>query len=350
MRHAKYGRTEYNGEMKKKNMYNPEFKSKVVLELLSGQHTLNELAERYQISPATLSSWHKQFQGHAADVFQRGVTESSRELEAKEREITVLQQKVGQLTIECDWLKKNMTKSLVPKERVKLVSPENKKLTVKRQCELLEVNRSSVYRKQNQDQSDPTHGESEENLDIMKIIDQTHLAKPAWGYRKITHYLQNHYGYKVNKKRVHRLMRLMDIITLYPGPNLSKRYHAQYVRSYLLRNLVIDHTDQVWGIDITYLPFKKGFLYLFIIIDWYTRQIVDYEVSYTLEKEFVLRCLRRALRHNKPEIINSDQGSHFTNQAYLDLMESSRVKISMDGKGQALDNVRTERFFRSLNA
>jgi transposase-like protein len=106
MRHAKYGRTEYNGGMKKKNMYNPEFKSKVVLELLSGQHTLNELAERYQISPATLSSWHKQFQEHAADVFQRGATESSRELEAKEHEITVLQQKVGQLTIECDWLKK----------------------------------------------------------------------------------------------------------------------------------------------------------------------------------------------------------------------------------------------------
>ena len=105
MRHEKYDRTEYNGEMKKKNTYNPEFKSKVVLELLSGQHTLNELAEKYQISPATLSSWHKQFQEHAAEVFRRGATDSVRKLEAKEDEITVLQQKVGQLTIECDWLK-----------------------------------------------------------------------------------------------------------------------------------------------------------------------------------------------------------------------------------------------------
>jgi len=164
----------------------------------------------------------------------------------------------------------------------------------------------------------------------------------------MTDYLKNHYGCKINKKRVRRLMRLMDIIALYPGPNLSKRYHKQYIRPYLLRDLIIDHEDQVWGIDITYLPFKKGFLYLFIIIDWHTRQIVDYEVSYTLEKEFVLRCLRRALRSRKPEIINSDQGSHFTNQAYLDLMESNGVRISMDGKGQALDNIRTERFFRSL--
>lgn len=237
---------------------------------------------------------------------------------------------------------------MVPKERLKLVSPGNEKLTVKRQCELVEVNRSSVYREQTRNLFDPTHGESPENLNIMEIIDRTHLEKPAWGYRKMTDYLKNHYGCKINKKRVRRLMRLMNIIALYPGPNLSKRYHKQYVRPYLLRNLIIDHEDQVWGIDITYLPFKKGFLYLFIIIDWHTRRIVDYEVSYTLEKEFVLRCLRRALRNRKPEIINSDQGSHFTNQAYLDLMAINGVRISMDGKGQALDNVRTERFFRSL--
>jgi len=124
----------------------------------------------------------------------------------------------------------------------------------------------------------------------MAIIDRTHLEHPAWGYRKMTDHLRHGHGYDINRKRVRRLMRLMDIIALFPGPNLSKRYHAQYVRPYLLRNLVIDHVDQVWGIDITYLPLKKGFLYLFIIIDWYSRQIVDYEISYSLEKEFVLRC------------------------------------------------------------
>lgn len=234
-----------------------------------------------------------------------------------------------------------------PTDRIALVSPDNKELTVKRQSELVEVNRSSVYRKQHQENENPSHGESAENLEIMNIIDRIHLEYPSWGYRKMTDYLRNG-GYNINRKRVRRLMRLMDIIALFPGPNLSKRYHAQYVRPYLLRNLVIDHVDQVWGIDITYLPLKKGFLYLFVIIDWYSRQIVDYEISYSMEKEFVLRCLKRALCNRKPEIINSDQGSHFTNQTYLDLMQANQVQVSMDGKGQALDNIRTERFFRSL--
>lgn len=239
-------------------------------------------------------------------------------------------------------------KSLVPTDRIALVSPDNKEIALKRQCELVEVNRSSVYRKQNREQDALRHGESQENLDIMNIIDRIHLEHPSWGYRKITDYLRHSYGYNINRKRVRRLMRLMDIMALFPGPNLSKRYRAQYVRPYLLRNLVIDRPDQVWGIDITYLPFRKGFLYLFVIIDWFTREIVDYEISYSLEKEFFLRCLRRALCQRKPELINSDQGSHFTCKAYLELLESYQVKISMDGKGQALDNARTERFFRSL--
>jgi len=237
---------------------------------------------------------------------------------------------------------------LAPTERIALVSPSEHELSLVRQCELAEVSRSTVYRQMNKPDTYPGHGESPENLDIMKIIDRTHLERPSWGYRKMTDYLNNHYDYAINRKRVRRLMRLMDIIALFPGPNLSKRYHAQYVRPYLLRNLIIDHPDQVWGIDITYLPFRKGFLYLFVIIDWYTREIVDHEISYSLEKEFVLRCLRRALCRRKPEIINSDQGSHFTCQAYLDLLEGSQIRISMDGKGQALDNVITERFFRSL--
>jgi len=237
---------------------------------------------------------------------------------------------------------------LAPTDRIGLVSLENSKLTVKRQCELAAVNRSSIYRKRCQEQADSSHGESLENLGIMNILDKTHLKHPSWGYRKMTDYLRNSYGYDINRKRVRRLMRLMDIIALFPGPNLSKRYHAEYVRPYLLRNLVIDHVDQVWGVDITYLPLRKGFLYLFVIIDWYSRQIVDYEISYSLEKEFVLRCMRRALCHRTAEIINSDQGGHFTNQSYLDLLDASQIQISMDGKGRALDNIRTERFFRSL--
>lgn len=183
---------------------------------------------------------------------------------------------------------------------------------------------------------------------IMKRIDEIHTAHPTWGSRTIKKIINRDDDKKVNRKRIQRLMRLMGVRTLYPKPNLSKRYHKQYVRPYLLRNLDITYPDQVWGIDITYIRMKKGFMYLFIIIDWYSRCIVDYELSSTLEKTFVMDCLKRALSKKKPAIINCDQGSHFTNPDYIELLEQNEVKISMDGKGQALDNVRTERFFRTL--
>ncbi len=182
----------------------------------------------------------------------------------------------------------------------------------------------------------------------MRRIDEIHTAHPTWGYRTITRILRRDDKLLINRKKVRRMMRDMGIYTIYPKPNLSKRYHAQYIRPYLLRNLAIDHPNQVWGVDITYIRMKIGFMYLFVIIDWYSRCIVDYELSSTLDKSFVLACMRRALSQHKPEIINSDQGGHFTNPDFQNLLESNGVKISMDGKGQALDNVRTERFFRTL--
>ena len=182
----------------------------------------------------------------------------------------------------------------------------------------------------------------------MNRIDELHTAHPTWGYRMITKVIRRDDKICINRKKIRRMMRDMGVYTIYPKPNLSKRYHAQYVRPYLLRNLRIERANQVWGIDITYIRMEKGFMYLFIIIDWFSRKIIDFELSSTLEKSFVIECLKRALENRKPEIINSDQGSHFTNADYLNLLEESSVQISMDGKGQALDNVRTERFFRTL--
>lgn len=182
----------------------------------------------------------------------------------------------------------------------------------------------------------------------MRRIDEIHTAHPTWGYRTITDIIRRDDKILINRKRTRRLMQQMGVETIYPKPNLSKRYHAQYIRPYLLRNLEITHPNQVWGIDITYIRMRRGFMYLFIIIDWYSRCIVDYELSTTLEKSFVMTCLKRALSSQKPEIINSDQGGHFTNPDYLKLLDESGVKVSMDGRGQALDNIRTERFFRTL--
>lgn len=223
---------------------------------------------------------------------------------------------------------------------MELVEHHHEHLTVKRQCELLSVNRSSTYRKPK------VTGPDEETIGIMHKIDAIHTAHPTFGYRKITDLLCR--DALINHKRVRRLMKAMDIITIYPKPNLSKRYHAQYVKPYLLRNLKIVRPNQVWGVDITYIKMEKGFMFLFIIIDWYSRCILDYELSSTLEKSFVMTCLKRAFSRCKPEIMNSDQGSHFTNPDYIKLLEENGIRISMDGKGQALDNVRTERFFRSI--
>jgi len=222
-----------------------------------------------------------------------------------------------------------------------MIDTGNDNIALTRQADLVGVNRTGIYRKEAE------HKESEENIVLMHRIDVIHTEFPTYGYRLITRLLRNE-GRPVNRKRVRRLMRQMGIYAIYPGPNLSKMLFAKYKMPYLLRKLEITHPDHVWGVDITYLRMGKGFMYMFVIIDWYSRYIVDYELSMTLEKTFVMNCLKRALSCRKPEIINSDQGSHFTNEDYINLLKSHAVKISMDGKGRATDNARTERFFRTM--
>ncbi len=229
----------------------------------------------------------------------------------------------------------------MPPDVRKSLVENHEKLSLTKQTGLLEIGRTSIYKR-------PIKSVSDETIQLMHRIDRIHTDEPTWGYRTITYYLRNTFGIVVNRKRVRRLMRLLGIYAIYPKPNLSKMYHAQYVRPYLLRNMEIVRPNQVWGVDITYIPIGRSFIYLFVIIDWYSRYIVDWELSSTLDKGFVLTCMRRALARCRPEIINSDQGSHFTNPDYITLLEESGVRISMDGKGQCLDNARTERFFRTL--
>jgi putative transposase len=227
-------------------------------------------------------------------------------------------------------------------ETYKLVDKNDDRITVKRQCALLGINRSSVYRQPALKLLD------DEELRLRGWIDRIHTDEPTWGYRTITTILRRDHGILINRKRTRRIMRAMGIYTLFPQPNLSKRYHSQFLKPYLLRHLTVVRPNQVWGVDITYIHMPKGFMYLFVILDWHSRYIVDYELSSTLDKSFILNCLTRALARQKPEIINSDQGGHFTNPDYCMLLERHAVKISMDGKGQCLDNARTERFFRTL--
>ena len=227
-------------------------------------------------------------------------------------------------------------------QRLQIVDKSERRLSVKRQASLVEVNRSSVYRPASRKRV------NDEEHELRGYIDRLHTENPTWGYRTLTSFLQREHGLKVNRKRVRRIMRDMGIYAIYPKPNLSKRNHAAHIRPYLLRHMAITKPDQVWGVDITYVHMGQGFMYLFVIIDWCSRCIVDYELSATLDKSFVLVCLCRALSIRKPKIINSDQGGHFTNSEYIGLLKGSGVNISMDGKGQCRDNARTERFFRTL--
>ena len=215
-------------------------------------------------------------------------------------------------------------------------------LSVRKQCELLDINRSSVYYK--------PLGESEENLEIMRIMDAHYMEHPAEGVLRVQDHLLT-LCYVVNVKRVRRLLRLMGVMALFPKRNLSKLGLAKHIKPYLLRGLKIERPNQVWQIDITYLPMAKGFMYLTAIIDVYSRFIVAWDVNNTLDAENCLNVLKMAIsKYGKPEIVNSDQGSQFTSDLWIDFLESeeNKIQISMDGKGRAKDNIYIERFWRTV--
>ncbi|MBA1336488.1 MAG: Mobile element protein [Firmicutes bacterium] len=237
-------------------------------------------------------------------------------------------------------LKKNLAESNSREDRMKMIDRDNKRLSISRQAKLLSINRSSLYYKPVQI--------SDEEYRIKRIIDEVYTAHPEYGYRRMTVILNRDYGILINRKRTRRYMREMGIHGFCPGPNLSKRLHSKYVYPYLLRDLNINHPNQVWSVDITYCRMKRGFMYMVAIIDWYSRYIVGYALSNTLERSFVIQAIKKAIkRYGAPEIINSDQGCQFTCDDYINLLKEKHIKISMDGKGRALDNQRIERFFRS---
>lgn len=220
-----------------------------------------------------------------------------------------------------------------------MIDWDDAELPIVTQAELLGLNRSSLYYK-------PVEPSPEEVF-IKHRIDEIYSKYPFFGSRRITAVL-NENGLHINRKAVQRHMREMGIAGISPGPNLSKRNLEHRIYPYLLRNLDITHPNQVWGIDITYIRLQRGWMYLVAIIDWYSRYVVSWELDQTLEIDFVLEAVKRALSHAQPEIINSDQGSHFTSPKYTELVLDKKVQISMDGKGRALDNIITERLWRTI--
>jgi putative transposase len=191
-------------------------------------------------------------------------------------------------------------------------------------------------------------GESEQNLRLMRKIDEQYLKTPFAGYRMMSELLRRA-GEAVNEKRVRRLMRLMGLTALYPKPDLSKANKAHKKYPYLIRNMLINQVNQVWSSDITYIPMKNGFLYLVAVIDWYSRYVLSWELSNRMESSFCVKALQTALeRFGRPHIFNTDQGVQFTSDAFVDTLLNQDILVSMDGKGRATDNVFIERLWRSV--
>jgi putative transposase len=229
---------------------------------------------------------------------------------------------------------------LIRSERLALLDMyDNRELPLYIQAKLLSLNRSGLYYK-------PVPI-SEASLALRHRIDEIYTRWPFYGTRRITAILE-HEGYTVNRKAVQRHMRELGLFAICPGPNLSKRNMQHKVYPYLLRGLSITAPDQVWGTDITYIRLAKGWMYLVAILDWYSRFVVAWELSDTLEAGFVKATVARAFERAIPGILNSDQGSQFTCDEYIQLVSSSGVKISMDGRGRAFDNIFTERLWRSV--
>jgi len=213
-------------------------------------------------------------------------------------------------------------------------------LSIARQCELLGIARSSFYY-----QALPP---SKEELAIMRLLDEQYLETPFYGSRKMTVFLQSQ-GYNVNRKRVQRLMREMGLYAIYPKPNTSKAHPEHRIYPYLLRGLAITGANQVWCTDITCIPGAKGHFYLVAVMDWYSRKVLSWRISNTLEVAFCVEALNEALAvYPKPEIFNSDQGAQFTATAFVDCLQAAQIKISMDGRGRCHDNIFIERLWRSL--
>jgi putative transposase len=211
---------------------------------------------------------------------------------------------------------------------------------ISRQCELLGIHRSGLYY--------APIPESNQNLELMRLMDEQYLNTPFYGFRRMTKWLSKK-GYHVNHKRVKRLMRLIGWQTIYRKPNTSWKNSEHKIYPYLLKDLKIDHVNQVWGIDITYVPMRRGFMYLCAIIDLHTRYVVNWGISNTMSAQWCCQLVEEAIRkHGKPQIINSDQGSQFTSQEYSELLKENEIQISMDGKGRAIDNIFIERLWKSV--
>jgi putative transposase len=303
------------GKKRMRRRFEAAFKATVALAAIRGDKTLSELASEHQVHANLISQWKRRLLANVARVFEEPEDDARQDHQAVVEELHL---QVGKLHVELDWLKKKLPSSTA--ERRRWIEPVDQCLSVADQCAIVGLPRSTYYH--------AGVGESDENLALMRVIDEQYLQTPFFGSRGMTQWLKRQ-GYAVNRKRVQRLMRLMDLEAIYPRQRTSDPCQEHHIYPYLLRNITIERPDQVWSADITYVPLARGFMYLVAVLDWHSRYVLSWELSNTLDSRFCVSALQAALAQRQPEIFNTDQGAQFTSQAFTGVLEQSGIAISM---------------------
>ncbi len=334
----------------KRKTYPADFKAKLILKVLEGEQTLNEIASQYEILPKNLQNWKKQFLENMSLAFDKStvVKEYKKEIEDLQKDKDLIAKKLGETIVEKEFLEGKL-ESLVSSRSRKSMIDNKLPISLNKQCQLLSINKSSLYYQPVKKFS------SEGELELLNAINDIYSEFPYYGTRRIVTALQN-IGINIGRKLVRSAMRYMGIEALYPKPKTTIANKEHYKYKYLLKQfkndknqVIIEKPNQVWSTDITYIKLEKGFVYLAAIIDWNTKKILSWKLSNTMDISLTTSVLNEALSlYPKPEIFNTDQGSQYTAQAHVDILKSHDIQISMDGKGRATDNICIERFWRSI--
>ena len=337
---------------RKRKTYSAEFKAKLVLEIIEGEKTLNEIASKYEILPKNLKNWKKQFLDNMSLAFDKSavVKEYKEEIVLLQKDSDALARKVGTLTIERDWLEgKLVSLDLSTKKEMIDNQATNKTISLNRQLELLTISKTAYYYQPVEQFS------SDEDIILLNTIDIIYTKHPYYGTRRIVKLLTR-LGIKAGRKLVKRAMEYMGIRAMYPKHKTTNanKEHKKY--PYLLNEfkndnnqVVIDRPNKVWSTDITYIKLSKGFVYLATIIDWHTKKILSWKLSNTMDISLTTSVLKEALSlYPKPDIVNTDQGSQYTASQHIEILKEHNISISMDAKGRSIDNIVIERFWRTI--
>lgn len=334
----------------KRKTYSAEFKSKLVLKVLEGEQTLNEIASEYEILPANLKNWKKHFLDNMSLAFDKSsvVKEYKIEIEDLQKSNDTLAKKVGNLTSEKEFLEGKLV-SLVSSKGRKTFVDTKLNISLNKQCKLLNISKSTLYYKPVKRFS------SEYEIKILNLVNDIYSEFPYYGTRRILTALEN-MGFNIGRKLIKSMMHYLGIKALYPTHETTIPNKEHYKYPYLLKQykndknqVIIDTPNKVWSTDITYIKLEKGHVYLSAIIDWNTKKILSWKLSNTMDVSLTTSVLNEALSlYPKPEIVNTDQGSQYTASDHVNILKKHDIKISMDGKGRSIDNICIERFWRSI--